>query len=155
MYLDFKNAYNLICIREGDEWKTAFHIQYRHYQYNMMLFSLVNAPATFQAYINRALIEILDIFATAYLDNIMIYSETRKDHQRHSKDILAWLRQFHLFCKLSKYEFVVTTMSFLEFVVSTSGVSMESNWVELILNWPKPRSHRDIQVFLGFANFYQ
>ena len=130
-------------------------MRYRHYQYNVMPFGLVNAPATFQAYINRVLMRILDVFATAYLDNIMIYSKIWEDHQWHVRDVLARLRQFCLFCKLFKCEFGVTTTSFLGFVVSTSGVSMESNQVESILNWPKPKSHRDIQVFLGFANFYQ
>ena len=131
-----------------------FRTQYRHYQYNVLPFSLVNALVTFQAYINRALMEILDVFATAYLDSIIIYSETQKDHQRHVKDVLAQLRQFCLFCKLSKYKFDVMTISFLGFVVSTSRISIESDRVELILNWPEPRSHRDIQVFLSFANFY-
>ena len=65
------------------------------------------------------------------------------------------LRQFCLFCKLSKCEFSITTTSFLGFVVSTNRVSMKSNQVESILNWPEPRSHKDIQVFLDFANFYQ
>ena len=153
--LDLRDTYNLICIQERDEWKTAFRMRYRYYQYNMMPFGLVNAPATFQTYINRVLIGILDVFTTAYFDDIMIYSETRKDYQRHVRDVLAQLRQFCLFCKLSKCEFGVTTTSFLGFVVNTSGVSMESDRVELILNWPKPRSHKDIQVFLGFANFYQ
>ena len=154
-YFDLKDAYNLIYIRERNEWKTAFCTRYRHYQYNVMPFGLVNAPAMFQPYINRALMGILDVFATAYLDNIMIYFETREDHQWHIKDVLVWLHQFCLFCKLFKYEFEVTITSFLEFVVSMSRVSMESNRVESILNWPKPRSHRDIQVFLNFANFYQ
>ena len=152
--LDFKNAYNLICIKEGDKWKTAFYMQYKYYQYNVIPFGLVNAPAIFQTYINRALMGILDVFATMYLDDIMIYSKTPKDHQQHVKDILAQLHQFCLFCKLSKCKFGVTTMSFLKFVVSTSGVSIKSDRVESILNWPKPRSHRNIQVFLSFANFY-
>ena len=81
MRLDFKDMYNLICIQEEDEWKIASHMWYRHYQYNIMLFGLVKAPATFQTYINKALIEILDVFDTAYLDDIMIYSETQKSHQ--------------------------------------------------------------------------
>ena len=120
-----------------------------------MPFGLINTSAIFQAYINRVLMGILDVFATAYLDNIMIYSKTLKDHQRHVRDVLAWLHQFCLFCKLFKCKFKVTTISFLRFVMSTSGVNMESNQVESILNWPESKSHRDIQVFLGFANFYQ
>ena len=79
-YLDLKNAYNLICIQERNKWKTAFCIRYEYYQYNVMPFGLVNASAMFQAYINRALMGILDVFATAYLDNIIIYSETLKDY---------------------------------------------------------------------------
>lgn len=79
-HLDLKDAYNLIHIQKGDKWKTVFCTRYGHYQYNMMLFGLVNAPATFQAYINRTLMRILDVFATAYFDNIIIYSKTPKDH---------------------------------------------------------------------------
>ena len=64
-------------------------MQYRHYQYNVMPFGLVNAPVMFQAYINRALMRILNMFTTGYLDNIMIYSETWEDHQQHVRDVLA------------------------------------------------------------------
>ncbi len=63
-------------IREGDEWKTAFRTRYGHFKYQMMPFRLTNAPATFQSYINKILVEKLDVFVIVYLDDILIYTES-------------------------------------------------------------------------------
>jgi hypothetical protein len=73
--LDIHAAYNAIRIREGDEWKTAFRTRYGHYEYRVMPFGLSNAPATFQAYINTTLSDLLDRTCIVYLDDILIYSE--------------------------------------------------------------------------------
>ena len=73
--LDLTNAYHRMRIREGDEWKTAFRTRYGHFEYQVMLFGLSNAPATFQGYVNKILAEKLDIFVVVYLDDILIYTE--------------------------------------------------------------------------------
>jgi hypothetical protein len=70
--LDLKNTYYKIRIRKGDEWKTIFRIKYRHFEYKIMLFSLINVPATFQTYINKALADLVDINCITYLNNILI-----------------------------------------------------------------------------------
>jgi hypothetical protein len=71
---DFKNVYYRIRIREGDEWKTVFRIRYGHFEYKMISFGFINAPAIFQAYINKVLVDFIDINCVAYLDDILIYS---------------------------------------------------------------------------------
>jgi hypothetical protein len=90
--LDLKEAYYRIRIKKGDEWKTAFRIRYGHFEYKMMSFGLANAPAIFQAYINRALANLINISCVIYLDNILIYSINRAEYQQHIRQILERLR---------------------------------------------------------------
>jgi len=78
--LDLKDGYHLIRIDKGDEWKTAFRTRYGHYEYKLMPFGLVNAPATFQAMMNTILGEFLDHGVVVYLDDIQIYSKTMGEH---------------------------------------------------------------------------
>lgn len=78
--LDLKDAYHRLRIREGDEWKTAFRTRYGHFEYLIMPFGLANAPATFQAYINRALIGLVDVTCVVYLNDILIYSAEPAEH---------------------------------------------------------------------------
>ena len=89
--MDLKDAYHRIRIREGDEWKTAFCTRYGHFEYLVMPFGLANAPATFQAYINKALAGYVDVFCVVYLDDILVYSDSLSDHEVHVKKILKRL----------------------------------------------------------------
>ena len=153
--LDIRSAYNLIRIKEGQEWLTAFRTRYGHFEYRVMPFGLANAPATFQSYINWVLRDYLDVFCLAYLDDILVYSEDPVAHTDHVRAVLQRLQTHKLYAKLEKCEFGVTTVGFLGFVISPSGVSMEEARVASVRDWPVPASHRDVQVFLGFANFYR
>ena len=74
-HLDLTSAYHRMRIQEDDEWKTAFRTRYGHLEYQVMLFGLFNAPASFQGYINKILAKYLDIFVILYLDNILVYTE--------------------------------------------------------------------------------
>ena len=89
--LDIRGAYNLVRIAEGEEWKTAFRTRYGHFEYAVMPFGLTNAPASFQHFINNTLREFLDIFCTAYLDNILIYSDTLEENKHHVRKVLQKL----------------------------------------------------------------
>ncbi|KAM4061979.1 reverse transcriptase (RNA-dependent DNA polymerase) [Hirsutella rhossiliensis] len=153
--LDLKDAYHRLRIREGDEWKTAFRCHYGHYEYQVMPFGLVNAPASFQQYINDALEGLVDIICVVYLDDILIFSEDPEQHEGHVKDVLQRLRKAGLYANLSKCEFSVKKVSFLGFVVDEEGIHMEEERVHAITEWPAPRSVKDIQVFLGFTGFYR
>ena len=100
-------AFNKIRIAEGDEWKTAFHTRYGLYEYLVMRFRLANAPSFFHHYINDTLREYLDIFCTSYLDDILIYSETLKEHRQHLRWILQALRKTGFYAEIEKCQFHV------------------------------------------------
>jgi hypothetical protein len=153
--LDLKGAYNLVRVASGDEWKTAFRTRYGHFEYTVMPFGLTNAPATFQAFLNDVLRESLDTFIVIYLDDILIYSDTLEEHYDHVRSVLQRLKDADLQVKLEKCQFHVQTVEFLGYVISPEGISMDPAKIEAIVSWPTPNSVRDIQVFIGFANFYR
>jgi hypothetical protein len=153
--LDMADAYNQLRIAEGDEYKTAFRTRYGHFEYLVMPFGLTNAPASFQAYANDCLREFLDVFCIVYLDDVLIFSDTLEEHVGHVKKVLSLLREYGLTCKLSKCEFHVSSVSFLGFIISPDGISMEPDRVMAITEWPILISAHDVQIFLGFANFYR
>jgi transposase InsO family protein len=153
--LDLADAYNRLRIRKGDEWKTAFRTRYGHFEYLVMPFGLSNAPATFQAYINQALIGLVDVTCVIYLDDILIYSANPERHETDVKEVLDRLRQHKLYAKLKKCEFGVKNVEFLGFIVSTTGIAMDPERISTIRDWPVPKSVKDLQVFLGFSNFYR
>ena len=123
--LDLKDAYHRLRIKSGDEWKTAFRTRYSYFEYLVIPFGLANAPATFQAYINRALIGLVDVICVVYLDDILIYSAEPADHWKHVKQVLERLRQFQLYTNLKKCQFYTKRVEFLRFIVSTDNVSMD------------------------------
>ena len=154
--LELTSAYHRMRIRKGDEWKTAFRTRYGHFEYQVMPFGLTNAPASFQGYINKILAEKLDIFVIVYLDDILIYTDDDGDgHVSAVRWVLEQLRKFSLFANLKKCRFHQEEVRFLGYVVSSKGIRIEDERIEAVKQWPEPQSIRDIQVFLGFANFYR
>jgi transposase InsO family protein len=153
--LDLRGAYNLLRIKAGEEWKTAFGTRYGHYEFQVMPFGLTNAPATFQNFMNDLLRDYLDEFCSVYLDDILIYSEDLEQHREHVKQILRTLRDNNLFCKPEKCQFEVEEVEYLGFIISPNGIGMDPGKLRAVAEWPTPRNLRDIQSFLGFANFYR
>ena len=153
--LDLTNAYHRMRIREGDEWKTAFRTRYGHFEYQVMPFGLSNAPATFQGYVNKILVEKLNIFVVVYLDDILIYTkDPRQPHIEAVRWVLDQLWKHFFFANLKKYGFHQDEIRFLGYVVLSKGINMEAEKIEVVKDWPEPKSVCNIQVFLGFANFY-
>ena len=153
--LDVRDAFHRLRIAEGDEHKTAFRTRYGHFEYLVMPFGLTGAPGSFQSYINDILRTYLDIFCVVYLDDILIYSDTPKEHVQHVCLILKALQEHGLYVKLEKCEFHVQEINFLGFVITPNGVRMSDDRISTITEWPVPRSLTEIQIFLGFANFYR
>ena len=153
--LDLKDGYHLIRIRKGDDWKTAFRTRYGHYEYKVMPFGLVNALATFQAMMNTILREFLDHGVVVYLNDILIYSKSLEDHRALIKQVLARLERQDLATSLKKSVFHLDTVEFLAYIVRKDGVTMSKKKVESILSWKAPRSVKDVQIFIGFANLYR
>jgi hypothetical protein len=122
---DLKDAYHRIRIREGDKWKTAFRTWYGYYEYYIVPFGLSNAPATFQAYINKVLAGLMDITYVVYLNDILIYSEDESKYTEVITEVLQRLREFKLYANLKKYKFGITEVNFLGFIVGMEGVRIE------------------------------
>jgi transposase InsO family protein len=153
--IDLRAGYYLVRIAEGDEWKTAFRTRYGHYEYRIMPFGLTNAPATFQNLMNDVLRDFLDDFAVVYLDDILIFSRSLDEHKRHVRRVLERLRANGLFAKPEKCVFHQSEVEYLGFLVSPAGIQMDPKKTSAILDWPEPASVRDVQIFIGFANFYR
>jgi RNase H-like domain found in reverse transcriptase/Reverse transcriptase (RNA-dependent DNA polymerase) len=120
-----------------------------------MQFGLTNAPATFQHLINDTLRPFLDRFCTAYLDDIFIYSDTPSEHQTHVQQVLQALQQAGLSLNPAKFHFHSQKVKYLGLIVTPNGLEMDPVKVEAVRNWPPPENVKDLQIFLGFANFYR
>jgi transposase InsO family protein len=153
--LDLRNAYHLVRIKEGDEWKTAFNTPLGHFEYRVLPFGLVNAPAVFQALVNDVLRDMLNIFVFVYLDDILIFSPSLQVHVQHVRRVLQRLLENRLFVKAEKCMFHAQSVTFLGSVISAEGISMDPTKVQAVTGWPVPDSRVALQRFLGFANFYR
>ncbi len=153
--LDLRNAYRLVRIKEGDEWKTAFNTHLGHFEYLVMPFGLTNAPAVFQCLVNDVLRDLLDKTVFVYLDDILIFSSSMEEHISHVQDVLKRLLENKLYVKAEKCEFHVPSVSFLGFVVEKGQLRPDPSKVEAVKDWPVPTTRKQLQRFLGFANFYR
>lgn len=153
--LDLRSAYNLIRIREGDEYKTAFRTKYGHFEYLVMPFGLRNAPATFQAFINSVLRPFLEKFVILYLDDILIFSDSLENHIKHVRLVLKKLLDNNLFAKLKKCEFHQPKVEFLGHILSGQGISTDPKKIKSVEEWPTPTCVKDVQRFIGLCNFYR
>ncbi len=153
--LDLRNAYHLVRIRKGDEWKTAFNTPTGHYEYLVLPFGLTNAPAVFQGMVNRVLGDMINRFVFVYLDDILIFSPSLQVHTQHVRQVLQRLLENQLFVKAEKCEFHAKSVSFLGFIVSDGEIKPDLAKVEAVAKWPVPDTRKALQHFLGFANFYR
>ena len=153
--LDLRDAFNFIRVKQKNEWKTAFGTKYGTYEYLVMPFGLTNAPTTMQKIINKILQSYLDRFVIIYMDDILVYSNTREDHVRHFKMVLNALKQKNFRIKAEKCRFHVQEITFLGFVITPKNIQMETTKVDSIQIWPAPRNIKDLQKLLKFMGFYQ
>lgn len=153
--LDVVAAFNRLRIAPGDEWKTAFITRFGLFECLVANFGMTGAPSSFQHYINHTLFDILDRYVTAYLDDVLIYSKSRKEHKEHVREVLRRLADAGLTIDIRKCEFNVTKTRYLGLIISTDGIAMDPEKVAAIKSWGYPETLRDLQRFLGFANFYR
>ena len=131
---DIIATFNEIRIREDDEKKTVFLTRYDLFEYVVMSFELCNASETFQSFINATLREYLNDFCIAYLDDILIYSNSRENHVTHVFKILEKLQKAGLFLDIDKCEFFVTTVKYLDLIITIEEVKMNSVKVKVIVD---------------------
>ena len=155
--LDVKSAFHRLRIREGDEWMTAFRCRLGLFEWLVTPFGLVNAPASFQRYINEHLREHLDLDATAYMDDVLVYTNgDKEDHWKTVKSILSKLKRAGLYLDIDKCEFLCKEVKYLGFIIRAGeAVTVDPIKVKAILEWQPPSTVKGVRSFLGFANFYR
>ncbi|KAK3535970.1 hypothetical protein QTP70_022856, partial [Hemibagrus guttatus] len=127
--LDLRSAYNLIRIREGDEWKTAFVTPTGNYEYLVMPYGLANAPSVFQDFMHTVLRGFLHKCVLIYIDDILIYSRSLAEHHQHVREVLQRFRDYQLFLKAEKCAFHQSSVHFLGYIIDRSGVRMDERKV--------------------------
>jgi hypothetical protein len=154
--LDVRWGYNNVRIKEGDEWKAAFRTNRGLFEPLVMFFGLTNSPATFQTMMNDLFRELIDEgVVIAYIDDILIYTETLEKHHEVVKRVLEILRQNHLYLKAEKCEFEKERVEYLGLIISAGKIEMDPVKVEGVSKWPSPSNVKEVQSFLGFVNFYR
>ena len=153
--IDLRSGYHQLRIRELDIPKTAFRTRYGHYEFLVMSFGLINAPIAFMNLMNRVFRPYLDRFVIVFIDDILVYSRSELEHEIHLGLVLQTLKQHQLYARFSKCEFWLSRVGFLGHVVSTDGIYVDPQKVEVAANWEQPTTVTEVRSFLGLAGYYR
>ncbi|GJS64395.1 putative reverse transcriptase domain-containing protein, partial [Tanacetum coccineum] len=153
--IDLRSGYHQLRVREEDIPKTAFRTRYGHYEFQVMPFGLTNALAVFMDLMNWVCKPYLDKFVIVFIDDILIYSKNKQEHEEHLKLILEFLKKEELYAKFSKCEFWIPKVQFLGHVIDSQGIHVDPAKIESIKDWASPKSPTKIRQFLGLAGYYR
>jgi len=153
--LDMRDGYHHLRIKAGDEHKTAFLTEYGLYEWKVMCFGLKNAPAEFARFMSENLREYLNEYVVVYFDDIIIFSDNLEDHWRHVRTVLQRLKEKRINLKLKKCEFAVQETEYLGHMVDGESTRMQDEKLKSILEWPTPKSCKDIEEFRGMSGYYR
>jgi hypothetical protein len=153
--IDLRGAYNLVRIKEGDQWKTTLRTRYDNFEYNVMPFGLTNALAIFQHMMNNIFREYLDHFVVIYLNDILIFSKNKEEHGCHVRMVLEKLQECGLYAKLEKYFFHQPLVEFLGYIILGNGILTNPKKIQTVIEWNQPSSIKNVYCFLEFAIFYR
>ena len=153
--IDLRSGYHQLKIRPQDVPKTAFVTRYGLDEFLVMSFGLTNAPSYFMYLMNNVFMDCLDKFVVVFIDDVLIYSRSEEEHEKHLRVVLERLRAHQLYAKFSKCEFWLKQVDFLGHVISTEGVAMDPAKVESVLSWKQPKNVSEIRSFLGLAGYYR
>jgi len=154
--LDVQWGFNNVRMKEGDEWKAAFRTNRGLFEPLVMFFGLCNSPATFQTMMDDIFDGlIMEGVVVVYLDDILIFTETLKEHRRITWRVMELLRKNNLFLKPEKCEFKKTEVEYLGVIISQDSIKMDPVKVAGVTEWPIPSNRKEVQSSLGFTNFYR
>ena len=148
-------GYNNIRIKEGDEWKVAFATLEGSFKLTMMFFRLTNLLATFQTMMNEILQDFINTGkVVSFIDNVIIGTDGKEEHDELVEEVVRRLVESNLYVKPEKGKWKVMEVGFLEVVIELEGIKMKEDKVKRVLDWPTPKYVKDVQKFLGLANYY-
>nr|GEX68818.1 putative reverse transcriptase domain-containing protein [Tanacetum cinerariifolium] len=150
-----RSGYHQLRVPEGDILKMAFRTRYGQYEFQVMPFGLTNAPAVFMDLMNRVCKPYLDKFVIVFIDDILIYSKDKKEHEEHLRKILKLLKKEELYAKFSKCEFWIPKVQFLGHVIQNQGIYVDPTKIKSVKDWASPKSPTEIRQFLGLAGYYR
>jgi len=154
--MDLRWGFNNIRIKERDEWKRAFTMYIGSFEPTVMFFRMTNSPATFQAMMNEILRDLINEGkVTAFMDDVLIGTETEEGHNKIVEEILRRLEENDLYIKLEKCVWKARKIGFLGVVIRPNGIEMEVEKVDGVLSWLQPKNVKDVRKFLGLANYYR
>eukprot|EP00253_Pinus_taeda_P029921 PITA_29921 len=153
--IDLRSGYHQLRISENDISNTAFRTRFGHYEFTVVPFGLTNAPAVFMNLMNNVFRKYLDQFVQVFLDDILIYSKNKKEHEDHLRIVLSCLRERQLYGKLSKCSFFQERIHYLGHIISGEGISVDPEKVKAIMDWPIPKNAHEIRSFMGLAGYYR
>ncbi|KAJ0858722.1 putative nucleotidyltransferase, Ribonuclease H [Helianthus annuus] len=153
--IDLRSGYHQLRIQEESIPKTAFRTRYGHYEFLVMPFGLTNAPAVFMDLMNRVCKPYLNKFVIVFIDDILIYSRTKEEHEQHLRTILELLKKEKLYAKFSKCDIWIREVQFLGHVVNEKGIHVDPSKIEAIKNWEAPKTPTEVRQFLGLAGYYR
>ena len=152
--IDIQQAFHKLRMAIESKDATTFASQFGAYKWKVMPFGLTGGPALWQRFINDLLWEYLNEFCTAYLDDILIYSSSMKEHWQHVQKVLIKLQEAEIPVDVAKCEFHITKTKYLGLIISVDGIKMDPAKVESIKQWNTPTCVTEVRSFIGFCNFY-
>ncbi|GJT32339.1 putative reverse transcriptase domain-containing protein [Tanacetum coccineum] len=152
--IDLLSGYHQLKIREEDIPKIAFQTRYEHYEFIVIQFGLTTSPAAFMDLMNQVCRSMLDKSIIMFINDILIYSKSAKDHETHLRQVLSMLKQEKLYAKFSKCEFWHREVQFLGHVINNKGIKVDPAKINAIMNWKQPKTPTEIRYFLGLAGYY-
>nr|GFA34918.1 putative reverse transcriptase domain-containing protein [Tanacetum cinerariifolium] len=153
--INLRSGYPQLHVSEADIPKTAFRNRYGHYEFQVMLFGLMNEPTVFMDLMNRVCKPYLYKFVIVFIDDILIYSKNKEKHKEHLKLILKLLKKEELYAKFSKCEFRIPKVQFLDHVIDSQGIHVDPAKIESIKDWASSKTPMEIRQFLGLAGYYR